>query len=168
MMANFKMTVSEDTYITVAPGGMVEIFNELEVGQIGVGLRYAEVPAAINALRDALSHIYDAVCADCVAVQFLCLTHGEMATKDMVEDVVMLRWGVERGMVHEVLNRITENGQTAYRRADEDDAGWVWRAQTSEPRPSDYPEFLCVLQRAVRAELKRTGKFALDMAIKTV
>jgi len=158
-MDKFKMVISDDTYVTVAHGGMVEIFNELEDGKIGVGLRYAEVPAALNALREALGHIYDAVCADCVIVQFMLLKQGRMATKDLVEDVIMLRWGVDRGMVHEVLNKLTENGQTAYKRADDDASGWVWTAKTPEPNPSDYPEFLCILQREHRAELKSRGKY---------
>lgn len=147
-MNKFRQAISDTTRVIIQDdGGMIEIWNDLEDGETGIGLLYAEIPALINALRDAQSYIFDHVQHDALAVRYLLLSQGVMATKDIIEDIVMRRWDVERGMIHEILNLCSERGVEGSR-WDEYTHEWKWDIRYgAKPKKADYPEIDIILAK---------------------
>ncbi|MBN2392079.1 MAG: hypothetical protein JXR84_15235 [Anaerolineae bacterium] len=150
----FERWVADDTVVRVQDGGMIEIWNFLDDGvKASVGVRYDAMVPLLKALREAQENVYEMIWHECQSVEFLVLEVAEIAVRDFVEDVVMLRVGVERGTVHEILNRLHENN-ISFRR--DDDHRWVWTCPgKAKPELSDYPEIGIALRR--RQEVAHDG-----------
>lgn len=73
---------------------------------------------------------------EAIDIRFLIVKAGGMATKSIVENVLMLRHQIERLDAHDIMNHI-ENC-----RVDQDYfRGSIWQAKhKNEPAASDYPE----------------------------
>lgn len=142
----FERRVSADTVVRVQDGGMIEVWNILDEGMTAaVGVRYEEMTPLLLALREAHERVYEMIWHNCQEVEFLILEVAGIVARDFVEDVVMLRLEVDRGTVHEVLNRFHENN-IAFKR--DDDNRWVWTLPGREkPELKDYPEIGVILRR---------------------
>lgn len=142
----FERQISDDTVVRVQDGGMIEVWNILDDGvKTAVGVRYEAMQPLLIALREAQENVYERIWHDCQAVEFLILEVAGIVVRDFVEDVVMLRLEVDRGTVHEVLNRLHENN-LAFKR--DDDNRWVWTLPgKTKPELKDYPEIGITLRK---------------------
>ena len=72
-------------------------------------------------------------------IRYLIVTKGGMATKSLVEDVLMARHGLDRGDAHSLLNA-NESANTIDFMIDR--RGVHWQAKRKEPDIDDWPEII--------------------------
>jgi hypothetical protein len=77
-----------------------------------------------------------------VDVQFLIVKGGGMATKSVVEDYLMPRFGIDRCLAHEVMNDLERENVRPFVASDGDVYWNQFQMMRSEPKASDYSDLV--------------------------
>lgn len=89
---------------------------------------------------------FEQLVREAVDIRYLIVRAGRMATKSLVEDVLMARYpaSVDRRLAHDVLNYCEwQQEERKYFRFRQ--GGLTWIAEIAPPAPSDYPQIQEVL-----------------------
>jgi len=139
--------ISEDTLVSVeVPDGVIKVSNEWSDGsRCSACITYEDSVLLLVTLREAQDRIRQRFTSDILAIQYLLLGMGQMTTKSLVEDIMMMRYNVQRVTIHELLNGLQESDKTTFERTE---SGWIWIAPgIAAPDPKDYPEIQLVLKK---------------------
>ena len=84
------------------------------------------------------AQVYNRLMDEIDDIRYLLVIDGQMATKTKVEDVLMARYGFERGDAHTMMNYCEQENRRAFMIGG--NSGTLWRAKRAEPIFADWPE----------------------------
>ena len=140
----WKQRVGADLTVRIldADDKIVEVWQEIGGIRGGIGVEYDDIYKLIQVLRDAQDYLYRrrfaALTQAALDIRFLIVSGGGMATKTLVENVLLARYpDLKRDFAHHLLNTLEVENRT----------GFIFeggQARWTEPRPaperSEYPE----------------------------